>query len=167
MDVHHAGPVIAASPFCFSGYDPWVAYACLSRAGVRYVEVPALAPSMGPKHGLTTFAPEAMDAADIRLLRDRIHGLGLKPITVAAMCHLDDVREVEALRRRIDFAQALGCQYVITDSTEQAEPGAGWPKIIATLRELADYAADRGVQLALETHAGPTRTGKLARQRRC
>jgi inosose dehydratase len=163
-EVEETGPVIAASPFCFSGYDPWVAYACLSRAGIRYVEVPALAPSMGPRHGLTTFAPEAMDEADIQMLRDRIHGLGLRPITVAAMCHLDEAREVEALRRRIDFAQALGCRYVITDSTEQAEPGAGWRKIIDTLRELADYSASRGVQLALETHAGPTRTGKLARQ---
>jgi len=160
----HVGPIVAASPFCFSGFDPWVAYAWLARAGVRYVEVPALAPSMGPKHGLTTFAPEAMDEGDIEVLRDRIHALGLRPITVAAMCHLDQAREVEALRRRIDFAHALGCRYVITDSTEQTERGGGWSKIVSTLRELADYAADRDVQLALETHAGPTRTGKLARQ---
>ena len=165
MDRTHADhPIIAASPFCFSGCDPWVAYAYLSRAGIRNVEVPALAPSMGPRHGLTTFAPEAMDAADLKGFRDRLDGLGLRPITVTAMCHLDDSREVEALRRRIDFAQALECSYVITDSTEQEGPGEGWSKVIATLRELADYASDRGVQLALETHAGPTRTGRLARQ---
>jgi L-ribulose-5-phosphate 3-epimerase len=157
-------PVIAASPFCFSGCDPWVAYACLSRAGVRYVEVPALAPSMGPKHGLTTFAPEAMDDTDILAFRDRLSGLGLQPVTVTAMCHLDDDREVQALRRRIDFAAALGCRYVITDSTEQENPGEAWDKAIAALRQLADYASHHGVQLALETHAGPTRTGRLARQ---
>lgn len=157
-------PIIAASPFCFSGFDPWVAYACLSRVGIRYVEVPALAPSMGPKHGLTTFAPEAMDDADVRALRDRLVGLGLTPITVAAMCHLDDAREIESLRRRIDFAQALGCPYVITDSTEQTDAGDGWCEVIKALRELADYASNRGVRLVLETHAGPTRTGRLARK---
>ena len=156
--------IIAASPFCFSGCEPWVAYAYLSRAGIRYVEVPALAPSMGPKHGLTTFAPEAMDDSDIRAFRDRLHGLKLQPITVAAMCHLDDPREIDALRRRIDFAQALGCRYVITDSTEESESGETRRKVIAALRELASYASDRGVRLALETHAGPTRTGRLARQ---
>jgi L-ribulose-5-phosphate 3-epimerase len=157
-------PIIAASPFCFSGFDPWVAYACLSRAGVRSVEVPALAPSMGPKHGLTTFAPEAMDDADVRAFRDRLQDLGLTPITVAAMCHLDDTREIESLRRRIDFAQALGCRYVITDSTEQPDSGESWREVIEALREIADYASDRGVCLALETHAGPTRTGRLARK---
>ena len=165
MYVNDASPtIIAASPFCFSGCDPWVAYDYLSRAGVRYVEVPALAPSMGLKHGLTTFAPEAMDDTDIQAFRDRLHGLGLQPITVTAMCHLDDARQVQALRRRIDFAAALGCRYVITDSTEQEKPGEAWGKVIIVLRELADYADHRGVQLALETHAGPTRTGRLAGQ---
>ena len=156
-------PIIAASPFCFSGFDPWVGYACLSQAGVRYVEVPALAPSMGPKHGLTTFAPEAMDASVVRAFRDRLNGLGLTPITVTAMCHLDDAQEIESLRRRIDFAEAIGCRYVITDSTEQSDT-EDWSGVIKSLRELADYASDRGVCLALETHAGPTRTGKLARK---
>lgn len=165
MSVNDANlPIIAVSPFCFSGYDPWVAYACLSHAGVRYVEVPALAPSMGPKHGLTTFAPEAMDDVDIQAFLDRLNGLGLQPITLAAMCHLDDSREVEALQRRIDFAAALHCRYVITDSTEQENPGEAREKAIVALRQLADYASHRGVRLALETHTGPTRTGRLARQ---
>lgn len=157
-------PIIAASPFCFSGCDPWIAYDCLSRAGVRYVEVPALAPSMGPKHGLTTFAPEAMDDADILAFRERLNGLGLQPITLTAMCHLDERREVEALQRRIDFAAALECRYVITDSTEQENPGEAWDKAITALRQLGDYASQRRVRLALETHAGPTRTGRVARQ---
>jgi L-ribulose-5-phosphate 3-epimerase len=160
----HAEPVIAASPFCFSGFDPWVAYDCLARAGIRYVEVPALAPSMGPKHGLTTFSPEAMDEDTVSALKERILGLGLRPITVTAMCHLNDTGEIEALRRRIDFAQALGCCYVITDSTENTSRDDDWPRLIATLRQLGDYASDRGIQLALETHAGPTRTGRLAKQ---
>jgi L-ribulose-5-phosphate 3-epimerase len=164
MNASLTQPLIAASPFCFSGCDPWVAYAYLSRAGVRYVEVPALAPAMGPKHGLTTFAPEAMDDDDVKAFLARLHRLGLEPITVTAMCHLDDHREVTALRRRIDFAQALGCRYVITDSTEQEDSGDARRKVIATLRKMGDYAADRSVQLALETHAGPTRNGRFARE---
>ena len=156
--------LIAASPFCFSGCDPWVAYAYLSRAGVRYVEVPALAPSMGPKHGLTTFSPEAMDDADIEAFLARLHDLRLEPITVTAMCHLDNPREIRALRRRVDFAQALGCRYVITDSTEQENSSEARGQVIVALREMADYASERGVQLALETHAGPTRNGRLAQQ---
>lgn len=157
-------PIIAASSFCFGGFDPWVAYQYLSKTGIRHVEVPALPLSMGIKHGITSFAPEAMDENDIRALRDRILGMGLQPLTVAAMCHLSDAREVEALRYRIDFAQHLGCSYVITDSCEEEDPGGSRSGLIETLRRLGDYASERGVRLALETHAGPTRNGKIARQ---
>jgi sugar phosphate isomerase/epimerase len=94
-----------------------------------------------PKHGLATFAPEAMDDADIQAFRDRLKGLEMRPITVTAMRRLEDSREVRALERRVDFAAALHCRYVITDSTEQENPA--WHKAIAAVRSLADYASDR------------------------
>ncbi len=156
--------IIAASPFCFGGFDPWVAYDYFRRAGIRYVEVPALPQSMGIKHGLTTFAPEAMNQSEVRLLRDRLLEMGLQPLTVAAMCHLLDTREIDSLRRRIEFARDLGCTYVITDSCDEADLAQYRSDVIANLRELAGFAADCGIRLALETHAGPTKNGKAARR---
>lgn len=156
--------VIAASPFCFGGFDPWVAYEYFQRAGLHYVEVPALPASLGAKHGITSFAPEAMDDTDVRVLRGRLLAMNLQPLTVAAMCRLIEPREAMALRRRIDFAHALGCSYVITDSCEEDEFEKHRSTLLDTLRRIGDYAGERGIRIALETHAGPTRNGKAAKQ---
>jgi L-ribulose-5-phosphate 3-epimerase len=156
--------IIAASPFCFSGFDPWVAYQYLQKAGIQYVEVPALPLSMCLKHGLTTFVPEAMEQEDVRALRHRLLDMDLRPLTVAAMCQVLETKQLEALRHRIDFAHDLGCKYVITDSCDETGLSQSRSKVINALRWLADYASDRGVRLVLETHAGPTKNGKVARQ---
>ncbi|MGH9528510.1 MAG: sugar phosphate isomerase/epimerase family protein, partial [Terriglobales bacterium] len=136
----------------------------LRKAGIRYVEVPALPFSLSLKHGLTTFVPEALSSDDIRDLRNRLRGMELYPITVTAMCQVLDAAELEALRRRIDFAHDLECKYVITDSCDEAGLRQSRSKVIDSLRSLAEYAAERGVCLALETHAGPTRNGRVAKE---
>jgi inosose dehydratase len=154
--------VIAASPFCFGGLNPFVAYQYLARAGVRYVEVPALPVSLAMRYDLTTFVPEVLGDKEVQLMRDRLAGLDLTPLTVGAFCDLLEPGQVEALRCRIDFAQRLGASYVLGDATAHPDPGDGYGKLANTLRYLADYAADRGVHIALETHEGPTRNGKVA-----
>jgi L-ribulose-5-phosphate 3-epimerase len=154
--------ILAASPFCFGGFDPWVAYDYIGQAGLRYVEVPAVSQGVSLRHGLTTFAPEAMDAEDVCTMRNRLTTMGLQPVSVDAVCHVLKPRDVEALRRRIDFAHDLGCTYVITDSCEEAELTENRREVFSNLRSLATYAADRGVCIALETHAGPTKSGRAA-----
>jgi L-ribulose-5-phosphate 3-epimerase len=154
--------ILGASPFCFGGFDPGVAYRYLQKAGVRYVGVPAVCRRASLRHGLTTFAPEAMDAAEVRAIRNRLTEMGLQPISPDAVCQVIRSRDVEALRRRIDSARDLGCTCVITDSCDEAELTELRAEVISNLRSLATYAADQGIQLALETHRGPTRDGKLA-----
>ena len=156
--------VLAASPFCFGGFDPWVAYRYLKKAGIRYVEVPAVSQRVSLRHGLTTFAPEAMDAEDVSAMRNHLIEMGLQPISVDAVCRVLAPRDVEALRRRIDFARDLGCTYVITDSCDEAELTQHRAEIFSNLRSLATYAANQGIRLALETHGGPTRNGRLAKE---
>ncbi|MFZ0036217.1 MAG: sugar phosphate isomerase/epimerase family protein [Candidatus Acidiferrales bacterium] len=156
--------ILAASPFCFGGFDPWVAYRYLKKAGVRYVEVPAVSQSVSLRHGLTTFAPEAMDAEDVSAMRNRLAEMGLQPVSVDAVCKVLAPRDVEALRRRIDFARDLGCTFVITDSCDESEFAQHRAKVFSNLGALASYAADQGIRIALETHGGPTRNGKLAKE---
>ena len=149
--------LIAASPNCFLGYQPFVAYQQFPQLGIHHVEVPA------PPTGTSGFTPELMDADDVRRLNERLAGLELTPISVGAYCDLLHARHVDALRRRIDFAQQLGAPNVISDATRQLEVDAEqWRKLVNTLRYLGDYAADRGVRIALETHGGITRNGSLA-----
>jgi L-ribulose-5-phosphate 3-epimerase len=156
--------ILAASPFCFVGFDPWVAYAYLKKAGVRYVEVPAVSQPIGLKFGLTTFAPEAMDAGDVGAMRARLAEMGLQPISLDAVCQILTPRDVASLRSRIDFAADLGCTYVITDSCTEEELKKYRKEVMANLRSAADYAASRGVRIALETHDGPTKNGRAAKE---
>jgi len=140
----------------------WIGYRYLQRAGVRYVEVPALPMSLAAKYDLTTFAPESMDQDDVDLFKQRLQSMGLTPITVAAFCDLRNASQAEALRRRIDFARQLGARYVIGEAS--GETPEERRKVINGLRWMGDYAADQGIQIALETHEGPAQNGKRARE---
>jgi L-ribulose-5-phosphate 3-epimerase len=158
------GVVLAASPFCFFGFDPFVAYRCLAQAGIGRVEVPAFPARQAIRWGLTTFAPELMDDADVAALKGHLAELGLEPVTVAALCDVLDAGDAAALRRRVDFAAGLGASTVIADAGERIAAVDGWSRAIANVRELGRYAAGAGVQIALETHEGATRTGRIARR---
>jgi L-ribulose-5-phosphate 3-epimerase len=158
-----ASDLIAATPYCFGGFNPFVAYRHFAQAGLRYVEIPALPPGMAMRHDLATFVPEAFSEDDLRTLNQRFADLKLTPITVAAFCDLLESRQTEALRRRIDFAHEMGARYVITDATT----GSIASKVVEgqlldRLRVAADYAAARGIRIALEIHEGPTRNGRMA-----
>jgi inosose dehydratase len=155
--------ILAATPTCFFGFDPWTAYRYFPRAGIRYVEVVAFAPALGIKAGLTTFAPESMDARDVHLFRERLEGLQLTPLTVDAFCDPLDPAQMQALLRRIDFAQQLGARFLLGDVSPDAQTRERRRTLVNALRWLGDYASERGVRIALETHDGLTRNGKLAR----
>jgi len=149
--------VIAASPNCFLNYSTFVAYNELAALGIHHVEVPA---SPG---GFGGFAPEQMNADDIQRLKDRLAKIGVAPICVGAYCNFLDHRQVAAILRRVDFAQALGVTNVISDATRKLEVDADeWRRLVNALRYAGDYAADHGVKIALETHGGITRNGTLA-----
>ncbi|MBI2940895.1 MAG: sugar phosphate isomerase/epimerase, partial [Chloroflexi bacterium] len=150
--------IIAASPNCFLEFSPWVAYHHFPQVGIHHVEIPA-------QRNAGAFVPEIMDDADVQQLKDRLAGLGVTPVSVGAYCDLLHPRQVDLLRRRIDFAQQLGAQNVVSDATRRLEVDADqWRKLGNTLRHVGDYAADRGVRIALETHGGLTRNGALARK---
>jgi L-ribulose-5-phosphate 3-epimerase len=155
--------ILAATPTCFFGFDPWTAYRYFQRAGIRHVEVVAFAPALGLNAGLTTFAPESMDAHDVQAFRERLQSLQLTPLTVDAFCDPLDAAQLQALLRRIDFAQQLGARYILGDVSPDSETCERRRKLVTVLRWLGDYASERGVRIALETHEGLTRNGKLAR----
>jgi L-ribulose-5-phosphate 3-epimerase len=146
--------LIAASPNCFLEMSPMVAYRQFPALGIRHVEVPC-----GPT-GMAPFAPELIVGDALTAFKERLAGLGVEPITVGAYC--DVLTQTELLKRRMDFARAIGARIVVSDATRRPMVEADeWSTIVRTLRELGDHAASRGVKLALETHGGITRNGAL------
>lgn len=152
--------IIAATPFCFPGYHPFIAYRYFPQLGIRNVEIPAVPFNLVASHELVSLPPELLQGENVKVLREFLAEKGLIPLTVAAMTDLLNPEEVKALRGCIEFAQQVGAAYVISDGTRELElEPEHWSKLVNTLRYVADYAADRSVQLALEIHQGPTRNG--------
>ena len=147
--------VLGASPNCFLEFHAFTAYRYLAGLGIRHVEVPA---TPGGTHG---FAPELID---VGAFRDRLTDMGVQALAVGAYCNLTDPVHVGLMLRRIDFARALGATRVVSDATRQLSvDDETWRKLVNTLRHVGDYAADRDVKIALETHGGLTRNGGLCR----
>lgn len=67
-------------------------------------------------------------------------------------------REMEGMRRTIDIAARLGCPLVRAYGGILPPAGLShaetWERTVSGLREAADYAGERGVGLAIETHGG-------------
>jgi len=157
--------LVAATPTCFLGCDPWVAFECLRRVGVRYVEVPALPARQSVEWRQTTFSPEMLGSDGTRRLREQLAGMDLTPISVGAYTSIVEPDDIEPLLRRIDFAQLLGARFVIIDAAGRAPEGATeWHRLGNLGRFLGDYAEAHDVRLAFEIHEGLARSGAAARR---
>ncbi len=157
--------IVGANPYCFFGYEPFVAYKYLARAGITYTEIPAMVQSMALAYGLTNLAPEALSAADVQVLKEKLAALGQSVVSIAAFGDLVEPSHVEPMQRRIDFAVQLGAGVVLADAGGDLDMDRSlWNQTITRSRFLGDYAAERGVRLALEIHAGLSRNGAVARR---
>src|SRR5712691_8941788 len=160
-----AEDLVSATTTCFLGQDPWLAFDCLHRVGIRYVEVPALPARQSIEWRQTTFAPELLGASGARRLRERLSAMELTPITVGAYASVLQPDDLQPLLRRIDFAQQLGASFVIIDAAGNEPDGpAEWRQLGNLGRFLGDYAEAHAVRLAFEIHEGLARSGVVARR---
>jgi L-ribulose-5-phosphate 3-epimerase len=158
------GDWVAATPTCFLGFDPWVAFACLRQAGVRFVEVPALPARQSIEWRQTTFSPELLGPAGTAQLSEQLGALGLVPVTVGAYASILSSDDFGPLLRRIDFAKDLGASFLIIDAAgDEPRTTDEWRRVGTLGRFLGDYSQVRGIRLAFEIHEGLARSGKAAR----
>ena len=151
------GNPFGASPGCFANFDPRTDYARMARLGLRHVEVLAV----GAAH-FSSLAPEAMDDAAVEDLLSGLRAAGLAPMSASVATPLHDPAGLALLKRRLDFAHRLGVPVAQAGAGEAPDAAAR----LTLLRHLAaagDYAATRGLVLALEIHPGLTVSGHAAR----
>jgi len=84
--------------------------------------------------------------------------------SISAHCHLDRDSGVEFFKHRIDFAARLGTKLVITGTGRDVDTQAKRQRQYDLLRALGDYAAERGLVIALEVHPGLTTNGTACRE---
>lgn len=65
-------------------------------------------------------------------------------------------REIEHVKAWIDVAAMLGAPLVriFAGASQQLKSEAIWNNVVAAIKECAEYAAEDGIQLALENHGG-------------
>jgi sugar phosphate isomerase/epimerase len=145
---------IACTTGGYRGHDLDRVLLGLSKAGFRHVELSAI-PS--PR---SRIIPEQMNADDIRRFEEKLAGYSLTPVSVSGHADLAQASGVAQFKARIDFAAALGVSIVNT-GTGHTPTSEDEERFFAYMKtDLLPYAADRGVQIALETHGGLTGTAE-------
>lgn len=138
--------------------------ACLDMAGSLGLDGVQIYATTG------AFSPEALGDEDIARIRERLLENGL---VVSALCgdmgghgfeiEADNAERVEKTKAIIDLACAFDCHVVTTHIGVIPDDAASeqYGVMLRALKRCGDYAASRGVTLAIET--GPERAATLHR----
>lgn len=147
---------IAVVTSTYPNYSGKEAIEGISKAGFKYIEL-ASAPSYFEHipRPETELNKEIVDS----VLKDcRDHGLTLQ--CIAGHTRLMKEKGVETFKKVIDFANLAGVKCVTTDTGEVKDKDD--EKIFySDIREIGDYAKDKGITVCLEMHGGWCNSGKI------
>ena len=139
----------------------------IAQAGFQYATLSASKAS-------PQIALDQMSEGMIADIRNVLAHIGLKAIAIGAYHSAYTGEGKDWIRRGIDLAHALSCEVVDTGGTgmvpanassqEKREIAQQQRLFFKNIRELAGYAEERGVKIALETHGGLTGTGAMCLQ---
>ncbi len=138
------GPV-GCSTNCYHGFDLDTALRGIAHAGIRYVELTSV------KGYTEHVSPELMTGKDTEVLLKKLQSYMLTPMSMSGHSNLASSEGVELFKKRIDFAKAIGIDIVNTGPGE-VETAAGRKDFFKNIAEIAQYAAESEVTVALETH---------------
>ena len=107
------------------------------------------------------FAPDR-----IALTKSRLADAGLRPIVVGTSCAFHNEKKLHAAakegRESIDIAAALGAPYIrVFGNNLVGDPEECTAGVIAGIRDLCMYGAERGVTVLLEVHGDFNRVETL------
>ncbi|MGH2356025.1 MAG: sugar phosphate isomerase/epimerase family protein [Chloroflexota bacterium] len=119
--------------------------------------VTALEVALKPHGGLleipeSVVASEKMGAQAVAGLKAKLAERGVRATTCNGLQHVMQPDGFETVKARLNLARELGAT-VMTGSADNV-PEADRRRLYDRLLELADYAAERGITFALETHPG-------------
>jgi L-ribulose-5-phosphate 3-epimerase len=146
---------IGCATNCYHGFDLDTALKGISYAGFEYVELTSV-------KGYTEHVmPELMTQDDKKALLKRLKGYGLIPMSISGHSDLTSREGIELLKKRIDLAKEIGIDIVNT-GPGLVENDAGRENFFININEIAEYAADAGVTVALETHGELLSSGEAS-----
>jgi L-ribulose-5-phosphate 3-epimerase len=136
---------IGCSTNCYHGFDLDTALQGIAYAGFGYVELTSV------KDYTEHVMPELMTLDDRKALLAKLKSYGLIPMSLSGHSDLTSRKGIELLEKRIDFAKEIDIGIVNT-GPGAVESDEGRERFFINIYEIAEYAADAGVTVALETH---------------
>jgi len=128
----------------------------IAKAGFKYIEL-ASAPSYF-EHIPRPEIKVDKEIVDSVIKECKEHGLQLN--CVAGHTRLMKENGVENFKKLLDFAGLAGVKYVTTD-TGEVKNAEDEKKFYSDIRELGDYAKEKGITICLEMHGDWCNTGKV------
>jgi sugar phosphate isomerase/epimerase len=133
-------PLLSINTLIFQGHDIRTALREVAQLGIARVELAFI----------KGYTPELTDAffteEQGRQFRDLLDGFGLTGPAVSAHMDLGADDAVEAFRRRMLFAQALGARHIISNASSRQREA----RFYHNMERLADCARSMGITICLE-----------------
>lgn len=130
---------VSVSTVAFDGYPLPVALSAIAGCGARHAELAYI-------QGYGDFDETAFSAAAAGVARGELAQAGLSSVAVSAHIDLGAGGALERLRRRLDFAGAIGARILITNAGTTAARDA----VMRTVEAALPLCLDAGLVLALE-----------------
>lgn len=149
-----AGNLLEVFTNCYGRYGAAAAIQLVPDLGLSHIELAMRGHGGQVVVPTDVVAGEDMGPEREAQLRRSLQEHGVQAITGNGGDNMRDPAGVARFKARLDLAQRLGMRLVIGSGGEATEEDR--PTLIATLREIGDYAAARDLTVCLETHPGIT-----------
>jgi sugar phosphate isomerase/epimerase len=127
----------------------------IATAGFKYVELSAV-------RGWTEHVPLEATAADIAEVKARLVHWGLAASALSGHSDLTTAAGLADGKKAVDLCVQLGLTLMNTAIGGHYSENEDKAAFMGHIHELADYAATRGVQIALEVHGDIMATGQIS-----
>lgn len=127
----------------------------IAGAGFSYVELSAV-------RGWTEHVPLEATDTQIAEIKAKLNRLGLKASALSGHSDLTTAQGVVDGKKAIDLCTKLGLSLMITAIGGHYSEDEDETSFMGYIHDLADYAAEQGIILALEVHGDIMASGKLS-----
>jgi L-ribulose-5-phosphate 3-epimerase len=127
----------------------------IAKAGFKYVELSAV-------RGWTEHVPLEATAADITEIKAKLAHWGLTPSALSGHSDLTTAAGLADGKKAIDLTEKFGLTIMNTAVGGHYSEDEDKSAFMRHIHELADYAAKRGIVVALEVHGDIMATGTLS-----
>lgn len=127
----------------------------IAQAGFKYVELSAV-------RGWTEHVPLEASDAELTEIQAKLHRLGLKASSLSGHSDLTTADGVAVGKKAVDLTQKLGLSIMCTAIGGHYSEDEDQAAFMGYVHDLADYAAARGITIALEVHGDIMASGQMS-----